>query len=62
MLPAVLKHGGKLKMADIVGGTVEATKQHPKIPHSSRRGDSFADLSVMSGDVSMYTIKDAQKL
>lgn len=33
-----------------------------KISHTPRRNNaSLADLSLMSGDVSMYTIMDAQK-
>lgn len=54
MVPAILRHDGKMKMADNKDATA---------PKSSvgRDTSSIANLSLMSGDVSLYTIKDAQK-
>lgn len=66
MMPAVLRHDGKIKMPG--GGTMST--HSTKVPetntvstsmNSQRNNASLADLSVMSGDVSMYTIMDAQK-
>lgn len=53
MMPAVLRHDGKMKMTeneDVTASTV-----------SNRKTPSIANLSLISGDVSLYTIKDAQK-
>ncbi|XP_070075681.1 uncharacterized protein sip2 isoform X2 [Drosophila takahashii] len=53
--PTVLRHDGKMKMAG------EATR-NPSSSHIPRRANqSLADLSLASGDVSLYTIRDAQK-
>ncbi|KAL9929063.1 septin interacting protein 2 isoform 1-T1 [Glossina fuscipes fuscipes] len=70
VLPAVVRHEGKLKM-----NAAEAYKaldknvdlKLNKKPESMndvkcRTNASLANLSVMSGDISVYTIKDAQKL
>lgn len=70
MMPAVLRHDGKIKMP---GGISSKTTMPPppmltvsavseaRISTSQPNNASLADLSVMSGDVSMYTIMDAQK-
>lgn len=65
MMPAVLRHDGKIKMP---GGTMSThstkvleTNTVSTSMNSQRNNASLADLSVMSGDVSMYTIMDAQK-
>uniref|UniRef100_A0A1B0A920 Uncharacterized protein n=1 Tax=Glossina pallidipes TaxID=7398 RepID=A0A1B0A920_GLOPL len=68
--PAVVRHEGKLKMnADedykAMGNNIDLKLN--KKPDSTndtkcRKNASLANLSVMSGDVSVYTIKDAQKL
>ncbi|XP_016964324.1 uncharacterized protein LOC108034074 isoform X2 [Drosophila biarmipes] len=53
--PTVLRHDGKMKMPG------EATR-NPSSSHIPRRANhSLADLSLASGDVSLYTIRDAQK-
>ncbi|XP_030376971.1 uncharacterized protein LOC115625888 isoform X2 [Scaptodrosophila lebanonensis] len=49
--PSVLRHDGKAKMP-----TSGAASHIPR-----RQNLSLADLSLASGDISMYTIKDAQK-
>ncbi|XP_017111388.1 uncharacterized protein LOC108135237 isoform X1 [Drosophila elegans] len=53
--PTVLRHDGKMKMAG-------ETPRTPSSSHIPRRANhSLADLSLASGDVSLYTIRDAQK-
>ncbi|KAH8352163.1 hypothetical protein KR084_002385 [Drosophila pseudotakahashii] len=53
--PTVLRHDGKMKVAG------EATR-NPSSSHIPRRANhSLADLSLASGDVSLYTLRDAQK-
>ncbi|KAM7353132.1 septin interacting protein 2 isoform 2-T2 [Cochliomyia hominivorax] len=77
MMPAVLRHEGKFKMPGNVSNklnTPSSSKLPLKesdtnsavtgrsSSHIPRRNNaSLADLSLMSGDVSMYTIMDAQK-
>lgn len=57
MMPAVLRHDGKMKMVDSAGAG-----EVPKMGVDKRKNTpSIANLSLMSGDVSMYTIRDAQK-
>ena len=51
---ASVKQSSKASHTNTTGAT--------KISHIPRRNNaSLADLSLMSGDVSMYTIMDAQK-
>ncbi|KAH8377578.1 hypothetical protein KR093_006106, partial [Drosophila rubida] len=50
--PMVLRHDGKLKMSE------HDERSHSQVP---RPNQSLADLSLASGDISLYTIKDAQK-
>ncbi|ALC38479.1 sip2 [Drosophila busckii] len=50
MEPSVMRHEGKIKLP---GNTVSHIPRRPN--------QSLADLSLASGDVSLYTIKDAQK-
>ncbi|KQS70657.1 uncharacterized protein Dere_GG23562, isoform C [Drosophila erecta] len=53
--PTVLRHDGKMKMPGEVA-------RNPSSSHIPRRANhSLADLSLASGDVSLYTIRDAQK-
>ncbi|KAM8716354.1 hypothetical protein ACLKA7_003262 [Drosophila subpalustris] len=52
--PTVLRHDGKMKMPEQSGKSA-----HSHIPR--RPNQSLADLSLASGDISLYTIKDAQK-
>eukprot|EP00099_Drosophila_melanogaster_P024646 NP_723235.2 septin interacting protein 2, isoform C [Drosophila melanogaster] len=53
--PTVMRHDGKMKMPG------EAVR-NPSSSHIPRRANhSLADLSLASGDVSLYTIRDAQK-
>ncbi|XP_034473861.1 uncharacterized protein LOC117781216 isoform X2 [Drosophila innubila] len=52
--PTVLRHDGKMKLPDHSGRSA-----HSHIPR--RPNQSLADLSLASGDISLYTIKDAQK-
>ncbi|KAH8279953.1 hypothetical protein KR054_012144 [Drosophila jambulina] len=56
--PTVLRHDGKMKMPNS-----PADKKHSSSSsHIPRRANhSLADLSLASGDVSLYTIRDAQK-
>ncbi|XP_068140852.1 LOW QUALITY PROTEIN: uncharacterized protein sip2 [Drosophila tropicalis] len=54
--PTVLRHDGKMKLP--TGGTGGGA-QASHIPRPSNQ--SLADLSLASGDVSLYTMKDAQK-
>ncbi|XP_075151626.1 septin interacting protein 2 isoform X2 [Haematobia irritans] len=68
MMPAVLRHDGKMKIAESTCGktTVDpSSKLYNESASTSssihRKNASIADLSLMSGDVSMYTIMDAQK-
>lgn len=57
MIPAVVRHEGKVKMpANLRTGDMDTPTGPPR-----RTDDSLADLSLVSGDVSVYTIKDAQK-
>lgn len=54
--PTVVRHDGKMKTP----GKSCATNQNKSyIPR--RVNQSLADLSLASGDVSLYTIKDAKK-
>ncbi|KAH8393586.1 hypothetical protein KR200_005428 [Drosophila serrata] len=56
--PTVLRHDGKMKMPNA------PADRKPSISssHIPRRANhSLADLSLASGDVSLYTIRDAQK-
>lgn len=55
MIPAVLRHDGKAKMNHGNAGEVG------KLQEKRKNTSSIANLSLMSGDVSMYTIRDAQK-
>ncbi|KRJ97414.1 uncharacterized protein LOC6527000 isoform X2 [Drosophila yakuba] len=53
--PTVMRHDGKMKMPGEVA-------RKPSSSHIPRRANhSLADLSLASGDVSLYTIRDAQK-
>ncbi|XP_073824599.1 septin interacting protein 2 isoform X2 [Musca autumnalis] len=72
MMPAVLRHDGKIKIPGGLSSKSTMAPPKPKISSSKapsetristsqRSNSSLADLSVMSGDVSMYTIMDAQK-
>ncbi|XP_059220157.1 uncharacterized protein LOC106093910 isoform X2 [Stomoxys calcitrans] len=70
MMPAVLRHDGKIKIpsgkSTICPTMAEPSSKEPNLTSqprntSQRKNASLADLSVMSGDVSMYTIMDAQK-
>uniref|UniRef100_A0A1A9VZI2 Uncharacterized protein n=1 Tax=Glossina brevipalpis TaxID=37001 RepID=A0A1A9VZI2_9MUSC len=68
-MPAVVRHEGKLKIiagkdqnaSSKVGSLKWNKKTDSTNAIQSRNNGSLANLSVMSGDVSMYTIKDAQK-
>ncbi|XP_032595199.1 uncharacterized protein LOC6567020 isoform X2 [Drosophila grimshawi] len=51
--PTVMRHDGKMKMAG------ESPLKRPS--HIPRPNESLADLSLASGDISLYTLKDAQK-
>ncbi|XP_016987531.1 uncharacterized protein LOC108050372 isoform X2 [Drosophila rhopaloa] len=53
--PTVLRHDGKMKMP----GEANRAPSSSQIPR--RANHSLADLSLASGDVSLYTIRDAQK-
>ncbi|XP_022219329.2 uncharacterized protein LOC111072046 isoform X2 [Drosophila obscura] len=50
--PKVFRHDGKMKMP----GDAAAVSHIPR-----RANQSLADLSLASGDISMYTLRDAQK-
>ncbi|XP_039502009.1 uncharacterized protein LOC120458418 isoform X2 [Drosophila santomea] len=53
--PTVMRHDGKMKMPGELA-------RNPSSSHIPRRANhSLADLSLASGDVSLYTIRDAQK-
>ncbi|KAH8251174.1 hypothetical protein KR032_001544 [Drosophila birchii] len=56
--PTVLRHDGKMKLPNAPADkTPSSSSSH--IPR--RVNHSLADLSLASGDVSLYTIRDAQK-
>ncbi|KAH8238962.1 hypothetical protein KR038_010555 [Drosophila bunnanda] len=56
--PTVLRHDGKMKIPN----APEDRKPSSSSSHIPRRANhSLADLSLASGDVSLYTIRDAQK-
>ncbi|KAH8411917.1 hypothetical protein KR222_002451 [Zaprionus bogoriensis] len=57
--PTVLRHDGKLKLSEQNGGGVRLS--HIPRPPAHANNQSLADLSLASGDISLYTIKDAQK-
>lgn len=61
MLPTVVRHEGKLKMpANQVNRKEEANKAN--FGNTTQRNNgSLANLSLMSGDISVYTMKDARK-
>lgn len=64
LLPAVMKHEGKMKKPGFFNSNTNdiPSKSGASSPHIPRRAnDSVGDLSVVSGDISMYTIKDARK-
>lgn len=52
--PTVLRHEGKMKLPS--GHSAARLSHIPRRPNQS-----LADLSLASGDISLYTIKDAQK-
>lgn len=54
--PTVLRHDGKMKLP---AGQQQSGARLSHIPR--RPNQSLADLSLASGDISLYTIKDAQK-
>ncbi|XP_055902487.1 uncharacterized protein LOC129938765 isoform X2 [Eupeodes corollae] len=56
MIPAVVRHEGKVKIPENLRTSDMKSSAAPR-----RTDDSLADLSVASGDVSVYTIRDAQK-
>lgn len=61
MLPTVVRHEGKLKMSAKEANR-KATAQKASFGNTSQRSNgSLANLSLMSGDISLYTMKDAQK-
>ncbi|XP_064548865.1 uncharacterized protein sip2 isoform X2 [Drosophila montana] len=53
--PTVLRHDGKMKMP----AQSNSNRNTSHIPR--RPNQSLADLSLASGDISLYTLKDAQK-
>ncbi|EDW64622.1 uncharacterized protein sip2 isoform X1 [Drosophila virilis] len=53
--PTVLRHDGKMKMP----AQSNSSRNTSHIPR--RPNQSLADLSLASGDISLYTLKDAQK-
>lgn len=55
MVPAVIRHDGKMKMAERL--SVSDVEQN----WNNNSNTSFANLTMKSGKVSMYTIRDAQK-
>ncbi|XP_023169959.2 uncharacterized protein LOC111598778 isoform X2 [Drosophila hydei] len=55
--PSVLRHDGKMKMPGQSCSNINKNASH--IPR--RPNQSLADLSLASGDISLYTLKDAQK-
>ncbi|XP_055851336.1 muscle M-line assembly protein unc-89 isoform X2 [Episyrphus balteatus] len=55
MIPAVVRHEGKIK----IPANLRTSDMEAKAPR--RTDDSLADLSLASGDMSVYTIRDAQK-
>ncbi|XP_036217850.1 uro-adherence factor A isoform X3 [Bactrocera oleae] len=61
MLPTVVRHEGKLKMS---ANQVNCKKTPSKTSFGNttqRNNGSLANLSLMSGDISVYTMKDARK-
>ncbi|KAH8308334.1 hypothetical protein KR059_010657 [Drosophila kikkawai] len=56
--PTVLRHDGKMKMPNAPADS-KSSLSLSRIPR--RANHSLADLSLASGDVSLYTIRDAQK-
>ncbi|XP_017095639.2 uncharacterized protein sip2 isoform X1 [Drosophila bipectinata] len=54
--PTVLRHDGKMKMPSDAPPKTSTSSHIPR-----RANHSLADLSLASGDVSLYTIRDAQK-
>ncbi|KAH8325807.1 hypothetical protein KR067_008298 [Drosophila pandora] len=54
--PTVLRHDGKMKMANDAPRNPSTSSHIPRLANHS-----LADLSLASGDVSLYTIRDAQK-
>lgn len=57
--PTVLRHDGKMKVPNAAPAAHKASTSSSHIPR--RANHSLADLSLASGDVSLYTIRDAQK-
>ncbi|XP_030557127.1 uncharacterized protein LOC115760083 isoform X2 [Drosophila novamexicana] len=55
--PTVLRHDGKMKLPTQSNSSSSRNTSH--IPR--RPNQSLADLSLASGDISLYTLKDAQK-
>ncbi|XP_017464994.1 PREDICTED: uncharacterized protein LOC108358278 isoform X1 [Rhagoletis zephyria] len=61
MLPAVVRHEGKLKMSAKEANRKAAAQKASFGNTSQGNNGSLANLSLMSGDISLYTMKDAQK-
>ncbi|XP_067621480.1 uncharacterized protein sip2 isoform X2 [Eurosta solidaginis] len=62
MLPTVVRHEGKLKMTGKDGNRKTVSNKTSFGGNTTQRNNgSLADLSLMSGDISVYTMKDARK-
>ncbi|XP_011190198.1 uncharacterized protein LOC105217076 isoform X1 [Zeugodacus cucurbitae] len=61
MLPTVVRHEGKMKMSANQVNRKEAASKASFGNTTQRNNGSLANLSLMSGDISVYTMKDARK-
>ncbi|XP_023158379.1 uncharacterized protein LOC101456201 isoform X1 [Ceratitis capitata] len=61
MLPTVVRHEGKLKMSANEAHRKAAANKANFGSSTQRNNGSLANLSLMSGDISVYTMKDARK-
>ncbi|XP_018783439.1 PREDICTED: uncharacterized protein LOC108965460 isoform X1 [Bactrocera latifrons] len=61
MLPTVVRHEGKLKMSANQVNRNETASKASFGNTTQRNNGSLANLSLMSGDISVYTMKDARK-
>lgn len=61
MLPAVVRHDGKMKVSSAAMKPQLTQTKSKNLQAQRRTNDSLANLSLASGDVSLYTIRDAQR-
>ncbi|XP_054743199.1 uncharacterized protein LOC129247865 isoform X1 [Anastrepha obliqua] len=61
MLPTVVRHEGKLKISSKETNPEEVAQKASFGNTTQRNNGSLANLSLMSGDISLYTMKDARK-